>query len=142
MGKEFQFDELGDIVRSQPGFGGPPPQTLTVQHYIGHTHGQIVSELTSVSDQPGLQALYERIAQHLAHRTLTPQDAAGTVITDVVHFAAGCDLIVKTMYHTMIQDWLSALFGDSPSFLAEAGKFYANVLIGTAAMEHMSPAGE
>lgn len=130
-------DRFGDVFGPQTGLFGPPSDEGFKPTYLGPAHTKIVDQLTTVSNQPGLLGLYNTVASHLTDRSLTPQDAVGTLVADVVHFAADEDLFVKTIYQTMIQDWLHALFGDNPIFEEKAAKFYAHVIMGTVAMQHL-----
>lgn len=136
MGKGYAFDE-GAPINYTPGFTPTRPPQET-PHYIARTRVQIIEMMSSVSEQPGIRQLYTTYAEHTKDRTLTPQDAAGTLVIDVAVFAEGADVLIKTVYHTMIQDWLTALYGDNPNFLGKAVEFYTHVLMGTVAMAHMS----
>lgn len=128
---DFDFNQLGDIL------GGKPfrPEPLV---YRTPFTAELIGRLQTVSRQPGYEKLYQTIAEGLEDRRITPQDAVGTLLYAITHFVEHEEPIVKAVAHTLVQNWLGALFGDVPEFETAAGRFYAHVLMGTAALQHFA----
>jgi len=141
---------------------GPPPELLEALRRAvgGHSHRRepdrvpaqrmtkhamptasvIIAQLETVSQQPGYAELYKTVADQLADRSVNGADLAGTLLTAVVHFVEDEEPIVKAIAHTLVQDWLIVLAEGDSEFEDDAGRFFAHILMGAVAVQHLSGA--
>lgn len=135
--------ELLEALRRAVGGHRPEPNRTPAQHMVRHSMPDvkaITAALETVSQQPGYADLYKTVADQLADRDVNGADMVGTLITAVVHFVEDEEPVVKAIAHTLVQDWIIALADGHSEFEEDAGHFFAHVLMGSVAVQHMTDA--
>lgn len=154
MAPEMSFgdDEFGgpppeflrDLLKAAGRRQRPEPNRTPAQQMTKHRMPEaevIVEQLSTVSEQPGYGDLYKTVADQLALRLVNGADMVGTLLTAVVHHVEHEEPVVKSIAHTLVQDWIIALSEGDSEFEIDAGRFFAHVLMGTVAVQHLSAHG-